>query len=169
MPKAIRLYVRTIDKISTYVGTVSMYLVFAMMGILLYGSIARTVFNSPQIWAMEMAQFSMAAYYLLGGGFSMLLRAHVRMDVLYSRWTPKTKATMDAITSFFLLFYLGCLLYGGISSTAYSIEYGQRNYSAWNPPMSPIKIIMCIGILLMLLQSLANFFKDLAKAKGEEL
>jgi len=146
-----------------------MYLVFVMMAILLYASISRTVFNSPVIWAMEMAQFTMAAYYLVGGGFSMLLRAHVRMDVLYSHWQPKTKAKWDVFTSFFLIFYLGVLLYGGISSTAYSIEYGQRNYSAWNPPMSPIKIIMCIGILLMLLQAIANFFKDIAKVKGEKL
>lgn len=160
---------RYVDKINLYVGTATMYLVFVMMGILLFSSISRTVFDTPHIWAVELSQFTMAAYYLLGGGFSMILRAHVRMDVLYSRWKPRTQATMDAITSFFLLFYLGTLLYGGISSTAYSLEYGQRNYSAWNPPMSPIKIIMCVGILLMLLQSLSNFFKDLAKAKGEEL
>ncbi len=116
-----------------------------------------------------MAQFTMAAYYLLGGGYSMQLKAHVRMDVLYERWSKRTRATVDVLTSGFLLFYLSVLLYGGISSTAYSIEYGQRNYSSWAPPMAPIKVIMVIGIFLMLLQALATFFKDLAKMRGKEL
>jgi TRAP-type mannitol/chloroaromatic compound transport system permease small subunit len=68
-----------------------------------------------------------------------------------------------------LIFYLVVLLAGGISSTAYSLEYGQRNYSAWEPPVAPIKIIMVIGIVLMLLQSIATFFKDIARAKGVKL
>ena len=169
MPKAIKIYVKYIDAINCRVGHLTLYLVFLMMGILLFSSIARAIFNTPLIWAVEMAQFTMAAYYLLGGGFSMILRAHVRMDVFYSQWSEKRRAVTDTITSFFLIFYLGVLLYGGLSSTAYSLEYGQRNYSAWAPPMSPIKIIMVIGITLMLLQSISNFFKDVAKATGREI
>ena len=169
MPKAIRIYVKYIDAINRRVGQLTLYLVFVMMGILLASSIARTVFDTPLIWAVEMAQFTMAAYYLLGGGFSMILRAHVRMDVFYSQWSEKRKAVTDSVTSFFLIFYLVVLLYGGISSTAYSIQYNQTNYSAWGPPMSPIKVIMVIGIFLMLLQAFSNFFKDLAKATGREI
>ncbi|MCP4993960.1 MAG: TRAP transporter small permease subunit [Gammaproteobacteria bacterium] len=151
------------------IGKFAMYLVFAMMGILLFSSISRTVFNVPHIWAIEMAQFTMAAYYLLGGGFSMMLGAHVRMDVLYGNWSPKRRAVTDAITIFCLIFYLVVLLIGGLSSTMYSLEYGQRNYSSWGPPVSPIKIIMVIGIFMMLLQSIATFFRDLAKVKGVTL
>ncbi len=169
MPNAIKNYVRWVDAINRRVGKIVLYLVFVMMGILLFSSISRTFFNLPYVWTMEMAQFTMAAYYLLGGGYSMQLKAHVRMDVLYERWSPKTRATVDVFTSGFLLFYLVILLYGGISSTLYSLEYGQRNYSSWGPPMAPIKIIMVIGILLMLLQALATFFKDLAKARGKEI
>ena len=111
----------------------------------------------------------MAAYYLLGGGFSMMIGSHVRMDVLYGRWSPKRRAVTDAITVFCLIFYLVVLLIGGLSSTVYSIEYNQHNYSSWGPPVAPIKIIMVIGIVMMLLQSIATFFKDLAKAKGVTL
>lgn len=151
------------------IGRFAMYLIFAMMFILLFSSISRTFFNVPHIWAIEMAQFTMAAYYLLGGGFSLMLGAHVRMDVMYSRWGPKRRAMTDAFTVFCLIFYLVVLLIGGLSSTMYSLEYGQRNYSAWGPPVSPIKLIMVIGIFLMLLQSIATFFKDLAKVKGVTL
>ena len=51
----------------------------------------------------------------------------------------------------------------------YAIEYDQRKFSMWNPSMIPIKIIMVCGIILMLLQSVSIFFKDLARARGTEL
>ena len=169
MLRPIRAYVRFVDKLNTIVGKFAMMLIFLMMGILLCESISRTFFDTPHIWTMESAQFTMAAYYMLGGGFSVLLRSHVRMDVLYSRWFTTTKAKVDRFTIFFMIFYLIVLLYGGISSTWYSLEYDQHNHTGWAPPLAPIKIIMVIGIVLMLLQIIATFFKDLAKAKGEEL
>lgn len=146
-----------------------MYLIYVMMGILLFSSLSRTFFNISYIWIVEMAQFTMAAYYLLGGGYSMQLDSHVRMDLLYSRWSPKGRAVADCITAIFLIFYLVFLFIGGISSTQYALQYGQVNYSAWAPPLAPIKIIMTIGIALMLLQAVATFFKDLAAARGETL
>jgi TRAP-type mannitol/chloroaromatic compound transport system permease small subunit len=146
-----------------------MYLVFAMMGVLLFESISRTAFSLPHIWVVEMAQFTMAAYYLLGGGYSMILDGHVRMDLLYGRWSTKKQGMVDAFTDLFLLFYLGFLLFGGISSIEYALEYGQTNYTPWSPPLAPIKIIMAIGIALMLLQVVATFFKDVAKARGETI
>lgn len=151
------------------VGKFSMYMVFLMMGILLYESISRTVFDRPHIWAVEMAQFTMAAYYLLGGGYSMILKGHVRMDLLYGRWSTKRQGLADAITTPFLIFYLVFLLVGAYSSIEYAVMYGQRNRSAWAPLMAPIKIIMGTGILLMLVQAIAEWFKDLAKARGEKI
>jgi TRAP-type mannitol/chloroaromatic compound transport system permease small subunit len=169
MPKAIKIFVRSVDKLNTVVGIFSMYLVFMMIGILLYEPIARNLFGISSIWAVEMAQFTMAAYYLLGGGFSMLLKGHVRMDLLYGRWSEKKKAKVDAITCVFLIFYLVFLLIGAYSSIEYAVMYGQKNRSAWAPYMAPIKIIMGTGVLLMLLQAIATFFKDIAKARGEKI
>ena len=122
MPNAIKTYVRCVDAVNRRVGKFALYLVFVMMGILLFASISRTFFNVPFDWTMEMAQFTMAAYYLLGGGYSMQLKAHVRMDVLYERWSEKKRARVDVITSGFLIFYLVVLLYGGLSSTLYALQ-----------------------------------------------
>lgn len=169
MPRAVKLYVRYVDAMNRVVGRLAMLLIFVMMAILLFSSGSRTFFNTSHIWTVEMAQFVMTAYYLLGGGYSMQLNSHVRMDLLYSRWSPKTQAAVDAFTVFFLIFYLVLLLIGGISSTEYAITYDQRNYSSWAPPLAPIKVVMCIGIFLMLLQAIATFFKDLAAARGEPL
>jgi len=169
MPKIVRTYVRYIDAASQAVGKFSMYMVFAMMGILLFESISRTIFNVPHIWVVETAQFFMAAYYLLGGGYSMILDGHVRMDLLYSRWSAKRQALADAFTGILLIFYLVFLLTGGISALKYAVKYGQVNYTPWAPPLAPIKIIMLIGIVLMLLQVIATFFRDLAKARGKTI
>lgn len=170
MPGIIRAYVRAVDAVNRVLGFAVMYMMLVMMGVLLFGTIARLIPNVlPPLWVIEMSQFLMAAYYLLGGGYSMQLDAHVRMDVFYGRWSERGRAFMDSITAFCLVFYLVLLLRGGISSAAYALEYGQTNYSAWAPPMAPIKVIMVVGIALMLLQSVAIFFRDLARATDREL
>ena len=168
MPKAIKLFVRGVEAINRVVGRFAMYLIFAILGVLLYSSISKTFFM-PAAWTLESAQFLMVAYFLLGGAYSMQLDAHVRMDLFYSRWSPKTRALVDVLTIGFLIFYLVLLLYGGISSTQYALEYDETSYSAWSPPMAPIKIVMCIDIALMLLQAIATLFKDIAAARGETL
>ena len=160
---------RLIDRLNGIVGRFAMYLVFVMMGVLLYSSLSRTLFDAPLLWSVEVAQMTMAAYYLLGGGYSIQLDSHVRMDLLYAPWSPKTKAAVYCITAVGLLAYLVVLLYGGVSSTQYALEYNQKNYSVWAPPMAPIKIAMTVGIALMLLQVVAVFFRDLAAARGKPL
>ena len=167
MPRPVKAFVRYVDAINRTIGRFTMYLIFVMMGVLLFGAVSRSIFDVPHIWVVEMAQMTMAAYYILGGGYSVQLESHVRMDLLYGRWSLKTRAIVDMVTGCCLIFYLIFLLYGGISSTQYAIEYNQKNYSAWAPPMAPIKVIMTFGIAMMLLQIIATFFKDMEKAKGE--
>jgi TRAP-type mannitol/chloroaromatic compound transport system permease small subunit len=169
MPKVVKIYVRYIEAANRAVGKFSMYIIFGMIGILLFESISRTIFNQPHIWVVEIAQFLMAAYYLLGGGYSMILKGHVRMDLLYGRWSEKRRALADVITASVLIFYLVFLLVGGLSSIEYAVKYGQTNYTPWAPPLAPIKIIMAIGILLMLLQAIAIFFRALATVIGKEI
>jgi TRAP-type mannitol/chloroaromatic compound transport system permease small subunit len=168
MPKPIKVFVHYVNAINRYVGLFAMYMIFAMMGVLLYSSITKTFFIPP-LWTLETSQFMMVAYFLLGGAYSMQIGAHVRMDLFYSRWSPRTKAIVDSITILFLLFYLVLLLYGAISSTQYALKYGETGYSAWGPYMAPIKIIMTLGIVLMLLQAIATFFENVAEARGEPL
>jgi TRAP-type mannitol/chloroaromatic compound transport system permease small subunit len=168
VPVIIRRYVRVVEAINFRLGRLVMYGIFVMMAILLWSSVSKT-FVLPSLWTLEMAQFAMTAYYILGGPYSIQLGSNVRMDLLYGDWTPKRKAWFDAVTILFLIFYLGVLLYGGTSSTGYSLEYGERSATAWRPYMWPIKIIMCLGIFLMLLQAVAELFKDIARIREVEL
>ena len=168
MPSFTLKFVRLVDAVNYRLGRMAMYLIFVMIGILLWSSVSKTFFL-PSLWTLEMAQFVMVAYFILGGPYSMQLGAHVRMDLLYGSWTPRGKAWVDAFTVFLLIFYLGALLYGGVESLAYALEYTERSPSAWRPEMWPIKSIMCVGIFLMLMQALAELVRDVARIRGVAL
>ena len=169
MPKAIVLYVKYVDYIAMKCGRVAMYTVLFMIATLFMNAFTRNILNIPLSWVVEMAQFTLAGYYFIGGAYTMQMGEHVRMDLIYDHCSDKTKAKIDLFTSTFLLFYLTALLIGSISSTMYAIEYGQRKFSQWNPSMIPIKVIMVCGIVLMILQTFSLFFRDLAKVKGKEI
>ena len=163
------LYCKTVDRINSFIGQIVMYGLFVLMAILTWAVFTNVILKSPAIWVMEMSQFSLAAYYLLGGGYTMQQEAHVRMDVLYERLPTNIKKYLDFFTGFILLFYLAVLVFGGITSTAYAIEFNQRNFTAWRPPMAPIKFIMTIGMALMLAQAISLLLKDLARILNRKM
>lgn len=168
MMDAARKYVRVVDAVNYRIGRVMMWSLFVMFGVLLWSSISKTFFL-PSLWTLEIAQFVMVAYYIMGGPYSLQLGANVRMDLFYGNWTPHTKAWVDVFTIFVLIFYLGVLLYGAIDSTSYSFQYNERSPTAWRPVLWPIKVIMCVGIFLMLLQATSELIKDIFKIKGKEI
>ena len=198
MPRAILAYIRAIDAMNRVIGRMAMYLIFVLMGVLLWSSISKTAF-SPSLWTLETAQFVMVAYYVLGGPYSIQMGSNVRMDLFYGDWSVRTKAWVDAFTVVFLLFYLGVLLYGAVGSTAYSlgyfgtepfsffwdlartwvtegsaaagekIGYLERSSTAWRPFIWPVKVILCVGVILMLLQCLAELFRDIGRIRGVEV
>ncbi|MGR3321710.1 MAG: TRAP transporter small permease subunit [Pseudooceanicola sp.] len=193
-----RRFIAIVDRLNRWTGRLVMYGIFVMMGILLWSSFSKA-FTVPSLWTLEMAQFAMVSYYILGGPYSIQLGSNVRMDLLYGEWSDRKKAWMDGFTVLILLFYLCVLLYGGLSSLAYSLGhfsggfwgfYGEvvagfftggvegatepmgfieRSSTAWRPVIWPIKLIMCVGIFLMLLQCLSEFFKDILRIRGEDM
>ena len=169
MPKFISSYVKYIDLICEKVGRFVMYWVFFMMFLLILSFFTRNIINYPLMWIIEMAQFTITAYYLLGGGYSMIMDDHVRMDLFYGKLSKKAKAKMDIFTSVFLIFYLVLLFFGSITSLIYTIETKQKLFTAWAPHVWPIKTLMLLGILLMLLQAFSTLFKDFAKMKEDKI
>ena len=169
MPKFISLYVNIIDSICEKVGRFVMYWVFFMMFLLILSFVTRNIINIPLMWIIEMAQFTITAYYLLGGGYSMLTDDHVRMDLFYGKLSKRGKAKMDIFTSFFLIFFLSILFFGSITSLIYTIETKQKLFTAWAPYVWLIKSLMLLGILLMLLQAFSTLFKDIANLKNKKI
>jgi TRAP-type mannitol/chloroaromatic compound transport system permease small subunit len=167
--KAVNLYVHWVDTFNRWVGRFAMRLIFVMAAIMLYAIFSRLFLGRPVNWVMEMSQFLLVSYYLLGGAYSMQLDAHVRMDLFYGRLSARKRAVTDAFTILFVIFYLGVLAWGGFSSTEYAWSYNQKNYTSWAPPMWPVKAIMTFGIIMMLLQAISAFFKDVAIARGRPI
>jgi TRAP-type mannitol/chloroaromatic compound transport system permease small subunit len=178
-----------VDGLNRWIGLIVMYGIFVLMAILLWSSVSKTFFV-PSLWTLEMAQFAMVAYYMLGGPYSILVGSNVRMDLFYGNWSLRRKATVDVITVFFLIFYLVVLLRGALSSTAYSLGYWgdeplnffiglvsgaeevgrmETSATAWRPVIWPIKSIMIVGLVLMLLQAVSELIKDLARALGQDI
>ena len=168
MNPALVAYVKTVERINYRVGRFAMYLLFAMMAVMLYSS-ATKILHIPAIWTLEMAQFLLVAYYLLGAPYSLQLGSNVRMDLLYGRWSPRTRAMWDIFTVFCLIFYLGVMLYGSVESTIYAFEIGERNPTAWRPVMWPLKLTITIAFLLMVLQAFAHLIRDWATLRGIDL
>lgn len=168
MPRIAVAFARAVDRLNYGVGRFAMYLLFVLMAILMWSTISKAFFN-PSLWTLEMAQFVMVAYYVLGGPYAMQMESHVRMDLFYAKQSPVRRAWWDAFTVFALIFYLGVMLYGAIDSTVYAFEYNERSPTAWRPYMWPIKIILCIGFTLMLLQALSALIKDIATIRGERV
>jgi len=168
MNGAMRGYILVVDTVNRRVGRVIMYGMFAIMAILLWSSLSKTFFN-PSLWTLEMAQFAMVGYYILGGPYAVQTDANVRMDLFYGSWSARRKAWFDVFTVFFLMFYLAVLLWGGIDSTIYSFQYGgERSPSAWRPYLWPIKVVMVTGIVLMIFQAVSEFFKDILRLRNTE-
>ena len=178
--------IRLIDGFNYRLGRVVMYGILVMMGIMAWSVITKAT-GAPALWTLEMAQFAMVAYYVLGGPYAIQMGANVRMDLLYGEWSLRKKAAFDLVTVLFLLFYLGVLIYGAAASTAYALGYWgsspfgffrglltgaeeigrlEVSRSSWKPFMWPIKAIMLAGFFLMFLQCLSEFLKDILRLQG---
>ena len=168
MPRVLILYVRWVEALNYRIGRLAMYLLFVLGGVLLWSIIAKAFFR-PSLWTQEMAQFTMVGYFVLGGAYALQLGANVRMDLLYSRWGLRRRAMVDAVTVLAMIFFLSVVLYGGIDSTLYALEIGERSRTVWRPYMAPIKIIICTGVFLMILQSVAFLIRDIAFLRGEKI
>jgi len=168
MPRAAVAFVRIVETINYRIGRMAMYLLIVLALVLLWSAIAKAFFQ-PSLWTQEMAQFTMIAYVALGGAYSLLLGANVRMDLLYGRWSVRTRAAVDCVSIFALIIFLGVMLWGGIESTIYAFEIGERSRTIWRPYMAPIKIVICTGVVLMLLQSVAFLIRDIATLRGTPL
>jgi TRAP-type mannitol/chloroaromatic compound transport system permease small subunit len=169
MPNLIRAYVRIVDKISDYTGYLAASLIFVMGATLLMDAVTRNILNIPVHWAIEFTQFTLAAYYFMGGPITLKNNEHVRMDLWYANMSERGKAKLDLFTVWCMIFYLGVMLVGSISSLQYAIETNERRFSMWNPSVIPIKALLTVCLVLMLLQAFALVFKHIATLRGDRL
>lgn len=169
MTKYLRIFARSVDTLNTRIAHSIKFLIFASLGVLLHECFMRNLFNRPGVWVLELTTFIVVGYFILGGAYSVLSGAQVRMDVFYSRWSPRKKAIADLITFAAFPIYFGVLIWTGLWHTRWSYVWNEVSNTAWAPIQWPMKAVITVGFCLILLQSISIFIKDLYTARGRSL
>lgn len=157
-----RKILRVIDSVNERVGSVSSWLVAILIIVILYEVIARYVFNSPANWAFGTFRLLGGAIIVLGWAYAQLHNSHVRVDIFYTRLSPRKRALIDVIGTGILFFPL----FGAFIKLAGSwwwqpfLTDKLMALSFWYSPSTLYKIIVLIGLCLFFLQFVAQFARD---------
>jgi TRAP-type mannitol/chloroaromatic compound transport system permease small subunit len=157
----------TVDRINSWVGRFFALAIFAVTMAVLYEVVSRTTFGQGTLWSNETTIYLSAVAYLIGGGYALAHRRHVRIDVLYDRLSPRVRARLDQFTFIFFFIYVGGLIWVGSTMAWTSFLQGETTGTPWNPPIWPVKFAIPIAGLLLLLQGIANLLRDLGLAPEE--
>jgi TRAP-type mannitol/chloroaromatic compound transport system permease small subunit len=157
----LKAFLKFIDTVNDKVGNLLSYFLFFFFVLLLVEVVLRYFFNSPTVWANELAQMLFGAYAILAGGYILRTGGHVNVDILYSRLSRKSRAALDIGTSFLFFLFCGMLLIYGGSLAWDSLSRFEHSQSAWNPPLYPAKLMIPLAALLLMLQGIAKFIRDI--------
>jgi TRAP-type mannitol/chloroaromatic compound transport system permease small subunit len=160
-----------IDGISEVTASVIIYLVVLLTAVLGYEILARYAFNSPTKWAFDVSYMIGGTFFLFGEAYALKYQRHVRIDIFYSRFSSRTRASIDVV--FYLLFFfplwIGMLIYL-YPYVLFSWTVQERSMqSYWQPLIYPFKTLMPIGIFLLVLQGAADFLRRLMIALGKDM
>ena len=157
-----RKVVRVIDAISEGAGKVGSWAVIALILVLGVKVIARYVFNTPTIWAYEMASMLGVTVAYLAWSYTLRRHGHVRVDVFYTRWSRRRQALVDVTLTLLMFFPLALVLtYFSVNRFLFSVSLSERLIeSNWYPPAWPIRAVMIVGFFLLTLQGIAQFTRD---------
>jgi TRAP-type mannitol/chloroaromatic compound transport system permease small subunit len=133
----------------------------------------RYVLNRPTNWGHETMVLLLAVLYVILGGYCHYYRAHVRVDVFYASRSPRTRTILDLATSVFFFTYAITFTYTGWNfywssqtmpggGTLFGVQLpGELSFTDWGPPLYGVKFMMPLGGLLLLLQGICWFIRDL--------
>ena len=150
--------IRSASGPARYAAWISLPLVVFMA----YDVIMRYLFQAPTKWAYEMTWMQYGALFMLGGAYGLKYKLHVRVDIIYIRWSHPARGRflifLTYLFIFFPVFYI--LITHSFIYAYYSWEVWETSYiSYWQPPVYPIKTVMCIGLVLFALQGIAEFLR----------
>lgn len=155
-----------IDNISSWVGKIVSFIIYGITVVILV-TIAARAFDHPVNWTFEISYYLFGSYFLLAGSYALLHLQHVKVDVLYRRLPPRVGAVVNVFTWLFFFMFVGTMLWGGVSVALRSIDIQEKFSTLWAPPMYPLKIMIPLGALLIILQGVAHFIRDLTVAIGK--
>lgn len=161
-------FVRFLDAINELVGTSIAWLTLVMMLITCSVVVARYVFNLGSIALQESVMYLHGIVFMLGIGYTLKHQGHVRVDIFYARFSPRTRAAIDCLGTLVFLFPLGLFfLIGSLSyvSFAWSLTEGSAQPGGL-PGVFALKTLIPIMALLLLLQGLAELGRSISILMG---
>lgn len=166
----LRQTVHFLDALNGFVTKAAMWLIVPLVGIMLYDVILRYVFNAPTLWGVELSTMIFGLYMIFAGPCSVMEKVQVGVDIFSSRWSPRTRAAVHCFT-----YGLTALLFASLIYTSYvyaleSWEIREISSSAWGQPVYHWKALIPAAFILMLLQTFADFLRNLwHAATGKEM
>lgn len=161
-----------IGLVSEWSGRVVMFLVFILMVEVAYDVFARYLFNAPTTWSYALSYMLCTAIIALGLPYVYYHNANVRIDLIYSKLSPKRRLILDVVLTivlFFPLLFMVTKLFGQDAWQAY-VTSEIDHQTMWYQPLWPFKMVVTLGFALLFLQGIVTFVKDvmsLAKRGNE--
>ena len=165
---------RIIDRLSDATGLIGACFVLPLAGVMFYEVVLRFGFDLPTFWAYELAYMLTGAHFALGIAYVMRQGQHIRIDFIYDRLGPRTRAAIDLFVN--VLFLLPTIAW--LSWTLFRIAIEAFNNhevsgeSVWNPVVWPLYSVVVFGFVAFTLQIVAEAIKSarvlLGKASDAE-
>jgi len=161
-------FLNLIDALSLWTGRLAAWLTLLAVLILTAEVVRRYFFNAPTQWAHEVSTLLFGLLYVLAGAYALKEKAHVGVDVFYSRLSRKGQAWFNLLGFVFLTLFAGTLVVYGWKF--FLASWQNREFSLANQaiPIFPFKLAIPLGAALLLLQGLANAIRDLLLLLGKE-
>ena len=159
--KPIRYFLRYTDFVNAKFGWFVAFLMVPIIAIMVYEIIMRYFFSASSLWAYEITLFMYGSYIALGGAYTLLVRGHVNVDVIWGRFSPRGRAILDLCTVGLVFLYLGVLFKESLEAAMESWAIMETTMTHWSPPYYPLRTSLPVACFLFLLQVLAKFIRDL--------
>ena len=151
----------TIDRISTFVGQAFSWLIVALTLMITWEVFSRYVLDHPHAWAFDVMIILYGTLFMMAGAYTLAKAGHVRGDVLYGFFEPRTQATIDLVL--YILFFIPgvfALTYAGYFFAAESLAIReQSNITADGPPIYPFKMILPLAGIFLLMQGVVEIIR----------
>ncbi|GGB53233.1 hypothetical protein GCM10011409_33510 [Lentibacillus populi] len=161
--------IKVIDSINSWVGKIGAWSIVALTLLIVFEVISRRVFNSPTIWTYEMITMTFSFHFMIVGGYALLQKSLVSVDVLYNRLSLKVQAIMDIITYFILFFpFILGVFFVSIGNAQESWAVMETSSSLFGAPVYLTKTVIPVAFGLLSLQGISEVLKRvLVLMKGE--
>jgi TRAP-type mannitol/chloroaromatic compound transport system permease small subunit len=147
-----------IDKVSTWVGHAFSWLIVLLTVHVSWEVFSRYALDNPRAWAFDGMIILYGTLFMMSGAYTLSKNGHVRGDVLYGFFQPRTQAALD-LTLYILFFIPGvvALTYAGYYYAAESWAINEHsNITAEGPPIYPFKTVIPLAGAFLLAQGLVE-------------